>query len=504
VFLDFVRYVRFEQDPKVAGQAGEGRTPSYVAFVLRRGRPVRRVELGPAQPIETALDGWRRDIAGDRTGPAADRLRRLVWDPLAGHLPADTTTVLLAPDGALHRLPWAALPGNRRGTVLLQDHALAVVPHGPFLLDRLTAPRADPGPGLLVAVGGVHYDREPEPAGARPGEALVARPAERGGPGRSWQYLPGTLREVDQVIALAGDRPVCGRRGSAAGTGQVLADLPRARWAHLATHGFFADARVRSALQLDERLFASPGGRVRAAPGARNPLVLSGLVLSGANRPPPTDAKDPARDDGGILTAEAIAGLPLQGLELAVLSACETGLGEVAGGEGVFGLQRAFHLAGTHTVVASLWKVDDRATQALMAEFYRNLWGKKLGKLEALRQAQLTVMRHYDPRHGQLRDAGTPVPLDAEGLARAREGVGAQEHLLAPALWAAWVVSGDPGDLSRAGPAPGTPTEAVAPADAAGSVRGPASGVWRLSLGGLGGLVLVGGLVLWHRCRRAS
>jgi hypothetical protein len=191
-----------------------------------------------------------------------------------------------------------------------------------------------------------------------------------------WNYLPGTLREVDQVIALAGDRPVCLRRGAAAGTGPVLADLPRARWAHLATHGFFADPSLRSALQLDERLFAGPDRRVRAAPAARNPLVLSGLVLSGANRPLPADAPDRARHDGGILTAEAIAGLPLQGLELAVLSACETGLGEVAGGEGVFGLQRAFHLAGTHAVVASLWKVDDRATRALMAEFYRQLAGR--------------------------------------------------------------------------------------------------------------------------------
>src|SRR5262249_40093898 len=158
-------------------------------------------------------------------------------------------------------------------------------------------------------------------------------------------------------------RPLLRLSGADASTARVLADLPRARHAHLATHGFFADPPFRSVLQLDEKLFErrmSDHGEVleRIGAGAQSPLVLSGLVLAGANR------ADQA--DRGILTADAIVSLPLQHLELVVLSACDTGLGEVAGGEGVFGLQRAFHLAGAHNVVASLWKVDDEATAALM------------------------------------------------------------------------------------------------------------------------------------------
>src|SRR5262249_35183779 len=117
--------------------------------------------------------------------------------------------------------------------------------------------------------------------------------------------------------------------------------------------------------------------------------VLSGVVLAGANIP----AKNP-QDDNGIVTAEAIAGLPLKQLDLVVLSACETGLGEVAGGEGVLGLQRAFHLAGTQNVVASLWKVNDDATAALMALFYHKLWRENKAPLVALREAQLTLYRH--------------------------------------------------------------------------------------------------------------
>jgi CHAT domain-containing protein len=115
--------------------------------------------------------------------------------------------------------------------------------------------------------------------------------------------------------------------------------------------------------------------------------VLSGLVLAGANR------ADTA--ERGILSADSVVSLPLQNLDLAVLSACESGLGDTAGGEGVFGLQRAFHLAGARNVVASLWKVDDQATAALMELFYRNLFREKMQPLEALRRAQLALA--YNP-----------------------------------------------------------------------------------------------------------
>jgi CHAT domain-containing protein len=118
-------------------------------------------------------------------------------------------------------------------------------------------------------------------------------------------------------------------------------------------------------------------------------LVLSGLVLVGANVPRSGDDLL-AHDDRGMLTAEAITGLDRTGPELVVRSACETGLGLAGSGEGVFGPQRADHLAGAHNVVASLWRVNDQATAALMALFYNRLWREGKPPLEALREAQLT------------------------------------------------------------------------------------------------------------------
>src|SRR5262249_7557672 len=158
--------------------------------------------------------------------------------------------------------------------------------------------------------------------------------------------------------------------GDQASVSAVLAGLPQVRSAHLATHGFFADASFRSAFQVDANLFEITLRGERVGAGALSPLVMPGLVFAGANRP-----NTPGR---GVLTGEALVDLDLSGLELAVLSACETGLGDVAGGEGTFGLQRAFHLAGTRDVVASLWKVPDRATAAVMAPVYRNLWDRDL------------------------------------------------------------------------------------------------------------------------------
>jgi CHAT domain-containing protein len=141
------------------------------------------------------------------------------------------------------------------------------------------------------------------------------------------KYLPGTLAELQRICAEARDalkvEPVA-LQGKQAGVAALLERLPKARYAHVATHGFFADAKIRSVLQVDERHFLRAGDE-RAVAGARNPLVLSGLVLAGANRPD-------AGPDRGILTAEGIIGLNLEGMDLAVLSACETGLCEVAGG----------------------------------------------------------------------------------------------------------------------------------------------------------------------------
>src|SRR5262249_13681001 len=158
-------------------------------------------------------------------------------------------TVWLAPDASLSCLPWAALPGSKPGSVLLEDHALAVVPHGQMLLEGLQAKsRVCAEDGTLLLLGNVAYDQPPAqpgigptPLGPTEGESPPLRPA----PLEKlvhWPVLPAAGQEMACVAALAGKRTVQSLKGNEANTDRLLEELPRARWAHLATHGFFAHA----------------------------------------------------------------------------------------------------------------------------------------------------------------------------------------------------------------------------------------------------------------------
>jgi CHAT domain-containing protein len=126
-----------------------------------------------------------------------------------------------------------------------------------------------------------------------------------------------------------------------------------------------------------------------------NPLLRSGLLLANAsNTIDGTNSVNLSSNDNGILTAYEVMNMNLDGTDLVILSACETGLGEVKAGEGVYGLQRAFLVAGANALIMSLWKVDDAATQQLMTNFYTN-WVKTGNKQKAFKQAQIQLMAKY-------------------------------------------------------------------------------------------------------------
>ena len=271
--------------------------------------------------------------------------------------------------------------------------------------------------------------------GGSPGKAeglLVAersRSAVRGSPGGAWvcpalDYSRSEMATIrDSFEKDFPDGKATPLRGEKATESAFRRDAPKYRWLHLATHGFFAPPSIASALAPSkedrERGFGEFGQRGIAG---SHPGLLSGIALSGANSPAG------ANEDDGILTAVEVAGLDLERVDLVVLSACETGLGSVAGGEGVLGLQRAFQLSAAKTTITSLWKIPDRATMPLMQRFYENLWDKKMSKLEALREAQIWMLKEGRPRGLDLDEPAAKKP---------------ESGRLPPKYWAAFVLSGD-------------------------------------------------------------
>ena len=177
---------------------------------------------------------------------------------------------------------------------------------------------------------------------------------------------------------------------------------------HLATHGFFAPAGLKSALagSATER---SGGGKFHgpASPSAKISPACIRVCCRAWFWPGPINRPRTGKDDG-ILTALEVSQLDLSHVELATLSACETGLGDTAGGEGLLGLQRAFQLSGAKSVMATLWTIRDDASRSLMIDFYENLWKKKMTKSEALRQAQLSMLRDGIKRGMEFQDNQPP------------------------------------------------------------------------------------------------
>ncbi|MFI5456777.1 MAG: CHAT domain-containing protein [Isosphaerales bacterium] len=192
---------------------------------------------------------------------------------------------------------------------------------------------------------------------------------------------------------------------------------------HLATHGFFLPDQEHDlnregrglGFEFGEFSGAKDGLARLSGPMMENPMLRSGLALAGANTWLKAGNR-PEEAEDGLLTAEDVTGLDLVATELVVLSACETGLGQVHVGEGVFGLRRAFVLAGAKTLIMSLWKVPDEQTRELMDDFYRRLLAGR-GRADALREAQLAMKAKYpDPFYwGAFICQGDPSPMGAAG-----------------------------------------------------------------------------------------
>jgi CHAT domain-containing protein/tetratricopeptide (TPR) repeat protein len=366
----------------------------YLAFVIPGDPgPVRMVDLGPADVIDRLVAGFRAAIYGaagpnpgrDLTvvgglspddGEPGERLRATVFDVLVPHF-AGRCQVILAPDRELTRVPFETLP-TEDGRRLIDDYRISYVGVGRDVL-RFGSPRGS-APDPACVIGDPDFDLCDPTALSSPRNAPVAGPR--------FPPLPGARAEAEQVAAALRVQPWLGAEASKS----RLLNCRSPKVLHLATHGFF----LAPSTSPGEESMNLRAGRLLDRPPV-SPMHRGGIALAGANTwlrggQPPPEAGD------GVLTAASVCGLDLSDTALVVLSACETGLGEVVlTGEGVFGLRRAFTQAGARAMVMSLWKVPDDTTGQLMTEFYRQL-ESGAGPATALRAAQMAIRtKHPDP-----------------------------------------------------------------------------------------------------------
>jgi CHAT domain-containing protein/tetratricopeptide (TPR) repeat protein len=409
--------------------------------------PLTLVDLGPIEPIETAARAWRTGlgVSSDSRGVAASAreesassvyasgalLRERIFDPLRPAL-VGAQRIAFVLDDALHLVPLDVLPLDEN--TLVGDRWQ--IETRTTLTELLTSCDAFENAGELVAFGDVAYgasgrvseeanpsatsltaaddepratDGEPRATSSEPLTADVTGPAAKHAGilrGSAWAQgfspLPGTGVEVRGIagcfVGQFGENSAPTLCEHASATRARLIDLaPKARYLHIATHGWFAPESIKSWSDpepIDKQ--SGLGMRMSGEEQVKgmSPMLLCGLALAGANLPEDAVGRAP-----GLVTADELSTLDLSNCELAVLSACDTNVGERRAGQGVASLQKALQMAGARSVITSLWKVPDEATKELMLDFYRRMWVEKKPKWQALWEAK-TKLRQAKDEHG--------------------------------------------------------------------------------------------------------
>jgi CHAT domain-containing protein/Tfp pilus assembly protein PilF len=413
--------------------------PRYAAYLLSNEGDPRWVDLGDAAEINAEVATLRNELRNPRTTDVKQVGRQVyekIMRPIV-QLLGNSHELFLSPDSDLNLIPFGALV-DENGRYLVENYSITYLTSGRDLL-RLQV-HADTKSGPVIFANplfnqGSDVSSASDAGGRRSADLRNVK----------FSPLPGTAAEAK---ALAGILPRVKILTGEEATEAALKQVSGPSILHIATHGFFLPDRTPA-------VTGTAGDRgigIEAQAGVENPLLRSGLALAGVNQ-----RRSGAGEDG-VLTAVEAASLDLWGTKLVVLSACETGLGEVKNGEGVYGLRRALVLAGSESQVMSLWQVSDAATRDLMTEYYKRLEAGE-GRTEALRQVQIAMIKSKDAGAGgrNVTERGIGLQKDNEKDNVKDNGKGNQkdsrtsppQDLSHPFYWAAFIQSGDWRSLER-------------------------------------------------------
>ena len=461
-FVDFWVYKHHSTEPDLY-QVRESEH-FLLAFVVTQ-KKMSVVNLGAIAKVNDLVGQYRKLLIGNaeentdaKWNQANVSLSKIIVDPVleAAELTNASTDspskLLISPVGKLHELPWPALMATVSDKMLIERFKIATVAI-PQLLAANAAQNSlkkeqklDPSKESLLLVGNVDFGQQTNtPTDSNEGNQLLAqidRPKSMlRGNGATFGDLPGTKLEVETIKEIWGpDNSVEILEGPGATASAFMQQVQSNSILHVATHGVFFENQDRP--KSDGSIsFES----LSSAEDLFNSDWRSGLAFSGAN-------ETKSKVNSSIVYAAQIMEMPLQDVKLVVLSSCESGLGNQIGaelsGEGLSGLQRAFQISGADSVVASLWKVDDQATTILMQEFYRNLFLKKMSKIDALREAQLWMLNN--PKSALASDNETKRDLVPDGKKPIKDTRTKAAKPKADSVaktpvryWAAFMLSGD-------------------------------------------------------------
>jgi len=375
--VEFVSYKPFNTKAlTVSDRFGERR---YAAFVLRRtGKPI-WTEIGDTKVIDASVNQLRSAFKDKKSMNAkliARALDEQVMQPVRALL-GDVHQILVSPDGVLNLLPFGALV-DEQNRYLLENYSITYLTSGRDLL--LTTSTGNQKFNRPLIVANPLFDTTSSERSASPQEGSRSIDFTK----FKYAPLPATALEAKEIAAVLNNAEVLTEANA---TESAVKKATQPQVLHLATHGFFLSDQKEP--DGDGRTLV----RDRQRPATlENPLLRSGIILAGVTQ------RNSGPGEDGVLSALEAASLDLRGTELVVLSACDTGVGDIRVGDGVLGLRRALLLAGAKSQVTSLWQVDDAATRELMVDFYTRLKQGE-GKGEALRNAQLNMMRSAGRAH---------------------------------------------------------------------------------------------------------
>lgn len=367
----------------------------YLGFVLRPDQTISIVNLGDGAKLDASIEEFRQSVVPETDlETALEKVQDLyerIWSPIKGTIHT-ALSVILSPDGLLNFVPFAGLQNPEDGKFTVEQWAISYVTSGRDLIPyqrNLPWFVGPPPPSDFVLVADPVFNAHLKLGMAGVMAMFFDLDQKKF---LDFKALPKTLEEVEAVSHLM--QQLLPRQRiltKEAAREETILAVRRPRILHLATHGFFVSHSGNPSLDRRE-----------------NVLLRSGLAVAGAN-----SFHETLSHIDGLLTADEVSGMDLQDTDVVVLSACQTGVGEAKNGEGVYGLRRAFSVAGAKNLVMSLWRVSDEWTARQMIAFYKYYSEGKL-PVDALRAAQLEMI-------SKLRQSGVEA---------------------FPALWAAFIVQG--------------------------------------------------------------